>query len=324
MNIEAFCHLIRQANSIALLTHENPDIDGLACMLSFLLVHPQKKILPLVEKIPETAYFLHGKENLKLFTDFPQDKPLEVDLIVVFDAQCDKRIPREAKNWLKPKAVLIFDHHQREDCASFLGLSPLFLIQPEEPSTTALFYKFLVEAKYEITPEVAENLLAGIYYDTGGFRYENVKGDIFLIVHKLIELGARPYYITQALFENTPLEHIEVLKLILSRLELLKNGTVALSYLKAEDIQRLGGEKALNDFASFLRSFKGVKVSALLKEVREGEIKVSLRSKAPFEILPLAQRYGGGGHKYACGFTIKKKDLFVFWEEFKEILKEFL
>ncbi|MFN4131929.1 MAG: DHH family phosphoesterase [Caldimicrobium sp.] len=321
MNFKFLFEHINQANTFLLLTHENPDIDGLASMLSFFLAHPEKNLIPLVEKIPENAYFLHGIEHIKLIQDLTL--PIEVDTIVLFDAQCEKRVPKEIRNMIKGKSVIVFDHHQMEDCSPFLGLSPLKLIDPKEPSTTSLLYKYLISLSYPLNAQIAENLLAGIYYDTGGFRYENVKGDIFLVAHELISLGARPYYIAQALFENLTLEQIESMKLILTRLELLKEGTIALSYLQAEDFQRWG-DKGLNDLASFLRSIKDVKIAALVKEIKPKEIKVSLRSKAPIESLPLAQRYGGGGHRFACGFTVRNKDLITFLEEFKEVLRNYL
>lgn len=320
MDLEILFHCITQAQTILLLTHENPDIDGLASMLSFLLAHPHKKVIPLVEKIPENAFFLHGIEKIKLIQDLSQT--LEVDAVIVFDAQSEKRVPWEIANRVKSKVVLIFDHHQGEECSSFFNVTPLSLINPKEASTTALLYKFLAKMHYAITPEIAENLLAGIYYDTGGFRYENVKGDIFLIAHELTSLGARPHYIAQALFENLPLEQIEFTKLILSRLVLLNDGAIALSYLKADDFKKWG-ERGLNDLASFLRSIKGVKIAVLVKEVKPEEIKVSLRSKAPIDLLPLAQSYGGGGHKFACGFTVKNKDLLTFLKEFKEVLRNY-
>lgn len=197
-------------------------------------------------------------------------------------------------------------------------------MNPKSHLLLHFYINFFTKLNYKITQEIAENLLAGIYYDTGGFRYENVKGDIFLVSHELTKLGARPNYIAQSLFENIPIEQIEAIKLVLSRLEFLKDGAIAISHLKEEDFKRIGGDKALNDLASFLRSIKGVKISAFIKEFPAHELKVSLRSKAPIEVLSLAIKYGGGGHKYACGFTLKNKELAQFLEKFKEDLRNYL
>ncbi|MEZ0343376.1 MAG: bifunctional oligoribonuclease/PAP phosphatase NrnA [Caldimicrobium sp.] len=322
MDTEKVLSLIKESKEIVLVTHQNPDIDGLSSMLAFSLVFSEKNPLPLVEELPANSQFLHGIEKVKIVSE--KEEFYQPDLLVVFDAQCEKRIPEKIKKLLKPKKVLIFDHHQEESCDSFLSCTPFKIINSEAPSTTYIIYKFLKSAYLKISPEVSENLLSGLYYDTGSFKYENVKGDIFLVAQELMDLGARPNFIARELFENIPFEQIEMTKLVLERLELLKNGEIALSYLKKEDFEKLGGEAYLNDPASLLRSIKGVKVSALVKEVEEGLIKVSLRSKAPFEILELAKKFGGGGHKYACGFKIKGESLYNFLEKLKRELEAFL
>jgi len=314
--------LIEGAKSIVLATHQNPDLDGLASMLAFALTFQDKTPLPLVEDLPFNSHFLHGIERVQKASS--QKEALQPDLLIVFDAQCEKRIPEEVRKLLKPAEVLIFDHHQREDCSPFLGCNPVSLINPEAPSTTYVLYKFLREAKLPITREVSENLLAGLYYDTGGFRYENVKGDIFLVAQELLNLGARAHVIAQAIFENLPLEQLELTRLVLERLLLLKGGSIALSYLTREDFARLSGETYLNDPASYLRSIKGVQIAALVKETEEGLIKVSLRSKAPVEVIELAKKFGGGGHKYACGFRVRGVGLQDFLSSFKKELEAFL
>ncbi|MCS7199628.1 MAG: bifunctional oligoribonuclease/PAP phosphatase NrnA [Caldimicrobium sp.] len=312
--------LLEEAHTIILLTHQNPDIDGLSCMLSFKLLFPQKRVFPIVEKIPENASFLHGYQSLIKPEVVPDS--LEVDLIVLFDASCERRIDERIKAKIKQtRSAIVFDHHQKEDCESLFQGKTYWIVDPQEASTSSLFYRFLKRAKIPLTPQVAENLLAGIYYDTGSFRYENVRGDLFKVAYDLMKLGARPSYIAQTLYENIPLSQVKFLKLVLERVEFLKDGAFALSYLTWEDFQRLGGEESLNDLAGYLRSIKGVILSALVKEVGKNLIKVSLRSKAPFEALRIARIFNGGGHKYACGFSIEGISLSEFLKTFKKTLE---
>ncbi|MGB9761517.1 MAG: DHH family phosphoesterase [Caldimicrobium thiodismutans] len=322
MDIERILSLIKDSDKIVLVTHQNPDIDGLSAMLSFALVFSEKKPLLLVEELPPNSQFLHGIEKVKIISE--EITLLEPDLLIVFDAQCERRLSEKIRKVLRPKKVLVFDHHQEESCDPFFSSQPLKVIDPEAPSTTYLLYKFFKSANQSLSFPVSENLLAGLYYDTGSFKYENVKGDIFLVAQELLDLGARPSYIAKELFENISLDQLEITKLVLERLELLKNGEIALSYLTKEDFERLGGEAYLNDPVSLLRSIKGVKISALVKEIEDGLIKVSLRSKAPFEVIELAKKYGGGGHKYACGFKLKGESLSNFLEKFKGELEAFL
>ncbi|BAU22439.1 phosphoesterase [Caldimicrobium thiodismutans] len=322
MLIEPIFQAIDSAQRIVLVTHQNPDVDGIASMLAFTLAFPEKNCLPLVEELPSNALFLKGIEKLRGPEDIKNS--LDMDLLVIFDAQCEKRIPEDIRTKLKPKEVLIFDHHQREECETFQVSSPILCINPEEASTTVLIFRVLKALNIKITPDIAENLLAGLYYDTGGFRYENVKGDIFKVAQELLDYGARPSYIARELFENIPFSQIEALKSLLQKLTFLKDKTIAFSYLTFEELKALGGEKALNDLAGFMRSIRGVKISAFIKESKPKVIKVSLRSKAPVEVLPLAKRYGGGGHRFACGFTVNNISLEDFLKDFQKTLEEYL
>ncbi len=52
----------------------------------------------------------------------------------------------------------------------------------------------------------------------------------------------------------------------------------------------------------FVRQAKEAEVSCVLKEV-EGHVRVSLRSLGHVDVSAVAARFGGGGHRYAAGFT---------------------
>ncbi len=42
---------------------------------------------------------------------------------------------------------------------------------------------------------------------------------------------------------------------------------------------------------------------ALFKEMEDGKVRVSLRSRDGFEVGPVARSMGGGGHAMAAGYT---------------------
>ena len=52
----------------------------------------------------------------------------------------------------------------------------------------------------------------------------------------------------------------------------------------------------------FLRQAKEAEVSCVLKEV-EGHVRVSLRSLGHVDVSAIATLFGGGGHRFAAGFT---------------------
>jgi len=322
-NLEKFFNILESFENFILITHLNPDVDGISSMLTLhnLLKLLNKNSFPLLENIPENIEFLPYSEDLILIDNF-KNLPQKFATIIL-DAHSPERIFEKIyERILNSEVFIIIDHHQIEKNKKSFSEDEITIIDPSAPSTTFLIYKILKNKNFIITPEMAQNLLAGLYFDTGCFKYENVDEKTFLIASELCKLGAKPHLIASHLFENISLKELETLKVILNRLEFLENGIIAISYLTYEDIQNLG-IKNLNDFSNFLRSIKGVKISVLIKEVEKNIVSVSLRSRAPVEVLNLAKTFGGGGHKYACGFKMKIENFYEFFKKFKEILKNY-
>ena len=55
---------------------------------------------------------------------------------------------------------------------------------------------------------------------------------------------------------------------------------------------------------SFIRDIDSIEVACLLKEMKNDEIKVSLRSKRMIDVSEVCAKFDGGGHKRAAGCTI--------------------
>ncbi len=323
MNYSKIFEYIHKSPEIILVTHLNPDIDGLSSMLAFqLYLKLLKKIsYPLVEEIPSNIDVLYGKESLII----PEKigLPSSDATVIVFDANSPKRIPEKVLIKINHcHNFIIIDHHQLDENREKFSEEEILFIDSAAPSTSFLIFKIFKEKGVSITPEIAHNLLAGIYYDTGSFRYENTKEETFFVAGELCKYGADPSFIAREIFENIPLEEINALKKVLHRLEFLNSNTIALSYLTYQDFEELGS-KEVGNLANFLRSIKGVKVSALIKEIEPNMISVSLRSKAPVEVVNFAKTFGGGGHKYASGFRIKIESFSQFLNSFKEALRSY-
>ena len=54
-----------------------------------------------------------------------------------------------------------------------------------------------------------------------------------------------------------------------------------------------------------LRSIKGVRLALLFRQLANGRIKVSFRSKGSVNVAELAQQFGGGGHQKASGASLE-------------------
>jgi phosphoesterase RecJ-like protein len=92
-------------------------------------------------------------------------------------------------------------------------------------------------------------------------------------------------------------------KQVLSTLEILCEGKVAVQVLRKKDLEASGAN--FEDAESFINiplKSLDVVVSILVKENLEGKIRCSLRSKGQINVSKIAQSFGGGGHITAAGF----------------------
>jgi phosphoesterase RecJ-like protein len=58
-------------------------------------------------------------------------------------------------------------------------------------------------------------------------------------------------------------------------------------------------------FVDYALKIQGVQVAALLKEIEPGHFRVSLRANGRIDLLPLARRFGGGGHARAAALVLR-------------------
>jgi phosphoesterase RecJ-like protein len=66
----------------------------------------------------------------------------------------------------------------------------------------------------------------------------------------------------------------------------------------------------LNGVIDYINSMPEAKYSVLLSEDEKGNVKASLRTrKSDVDVKSLAEKFGGGGHVKAAGFTIAKSKL---------------
>jgi len=104
------------------------------------------------------------------------------------------------------------------------------------------------------------------------------------------------------------LASIRILSRALHNLELFDEGRVGVIKVYKEDINATGAESSdIDGVVDYAKSLVTVNIAILIVEYND-HLKVSLRSK-DINILPIATKYGGGGHYYACGFTWRDTDI---------------
>ena len=142
-------------------------------------------------------------------------------------------------------------------------------------------------------------LYTGLATDTGFFRFSNATAHTYRAAAALLEAGAQPHVISEAL-EVRPLQTVRDLAEALGELELFAGGRACGIFLTQEQTARMASTES---FIGHIRVIDGVDVAVVLK-CKEPELcRVSMRSKH-VDVSRVATLFGGGGHVRAAGCTL--------------------
>ncbi len=159
----------------------------------------------------------------------------------------------------------------------------------------------------EIDDEMAEKLYAAIAFDTGCFRYSNTTAHTHEVTAELLKHSFDAPSVVRKMFDVVPLRQLKMERAALDALHTYHGGAVVLlpiSRKMLEDNDAL--DEDVSGMVTLIRRIEGAVVCATLKETKEGDVKVSLRSADDvFDVSAVAGVFGGGGHVKASGCLIK-------------------
>lgn len=292
--LEEIAALLLAQDKHVLCPHVSPDGDALGSTLALKMALEKagKKVTVMVDDdVPKAFGFL---PQIDCFVKPADGEVVETDLLVVLDASSLDRIGKVAQA-VKAKAVANIDHHiSNTQFADYLYLNT-------EAAATAEILCNLVE-KLGITPDknLATCLYTGIYTDCGSFRYANTTPGTMRAAAKLLEYGARPNEISDALGTNTR-ANIEMLGKVLQTLAFYNDGKISTLEINSDLYDK---DVNTDNFISFARYIEGVDVAVLFKAVEPAVTRVSMRSQDT-DVAAIALSFGGGGHVRAAGCTVE-------------------
>ncbi len=292
-----FSSLLKE-KKIALVTHIHPDGDAYGSLLGIwhLLKHHGIDVTAFVDDSNHQGkyFFLPGYDKLKII---PQESSETFDVGITLDCGDENRVT--GKEWIfnHAKRVINIDHHIS---------NPLFghnnIVADSISSTCELIWQLADSNQISIPPKAATCLFTGIMTDTGNFLYENTSSGTYRAAADLVEKGAETETVKFHLYHNKPLGNIQFLGFLIQQMQVQFDGRVIYLIITRELLNQYGvSYEDLDEFVAFARDIQGVEVSVLLKEMKNGSIKVSLRSKSYFDVSKLAQEFNGGGHQRAAG-----------------------
>ena len=294
---------LREHDRPLLMTHIRPDADGLGAQLALhqtLTGFGKHSRVAIASKLPPRYAFLDPTRQV--IEDFRPANFADRDSVVVLDTGTWNQLG-DFGDWLKasslPRAVV--DHHRTQD-----DLGGLRMVDIAAESTGRLAHEIILALGAKVSPPVANYLFMAVATDTGWFRHPNAAPRTFALAAELVEAGANPTRLYEALYEAAPLARLRLVGVALKRLEVRGGGKVAFTEIYLKDYAETGAVPGdTEDLINYPRSVEGVEVALLFIEQPGGGTKVSFRARA-VDVSKLAERFGGGGHKLAAGARINE------------------
>lgn len=306
MNFNSFKEMIetaaKEAKRVLIFSHVNPDGDtlGTMCAMYSALKDNFNLEADMVYNgiVPEIYKFLPYIELAK--------KPSQLgetvyDIAIAVDIAAKDRMGDSLPYFEKAKHTVNFDHHKTN--TNFAATN---FVQAEGACAGEVLLEFLESSGLKISKDTAYGLYTALLTDTGGFRYENTKAETLKKASRLIEYGAEPAAISRFCYESKPRNMVLLHANCMINAKFYDDNKIAGVCITNKDMEKFN---AKNDYTEGiveeLRRIDTTQVSFVLKEVDENTTKASLRSKNT-DVSIVAQAFGGGGHTFAAGCTIRK------------------
>ncbi len=293
--LAAILDVLHRGKRFLVCSHTRPDGDSVGSMLALgAVIEQMGKAAELVtaDRIPFQYRQLPGVDAI--LTMLRIRGPYDAAILL----ECDS-LERTRLRGLEGFFLVNIDHH-----ITGREFAHLNWIDRSAASVGEMVHQLARAAAVAITPEMAQCLYTTVLTDTGGFCHGNVRESTFALARELVEAGADPIAIAQQVYFSAPASKLLLLGAALRRLK--REGRVAWLWVTHQDTQRAcATEEDCEGIVNVALGMAGVDTGVFLRELPEGGIRVSLRSKGSLNVAAVAARLGGGGHQNAAGCTLE-------------------
>ena len=293
--LAAILDTLHRGSRFLVCSHTRPDGDAVGSMLALgMVIEQMGKAAHLVtaDRVPIQYWQLPGADSIHTMPRIRESYDAAILL------ECDS-LERTRLGGLEELFVVNIDHH-----ITGVEFAQLNWIDHSAASVGEMVYQLARAAGVAVTPQMAQCLYTTILTDTGGFCYGNVRESTFALARELVQAGADPIAIAQQVYFSASASKLLLLGAALRRLK--REGCLAWLWVTHQDTQRAcATEEDCEGIVNVVLGMAGVDTGVFLRELPDGSIRLSLRSKGRLNVAAIAARLGGGGHQNAAGCTLE-------------------
>jgi phosphoesterase RecJ-like protein len=293
-------HAIGRGGQVALACHINPDGDALGSMLAMHHILQAQGVDSIASYSEPFVVAPHYRElpGLELLTP-PEQFPRDPDVMITFDSGSLDRLGDLEANAKAAVELIVVDHH-----VSNQRYGTINVIDPEAAASGVLVRRLAACLGYPLTRDAAVCLYAALVCDTGRFQYESTTPEVFDLARELSAFDLPIARLCRTLFEEHRFSYLQLLADVLANAQLVTAKRFVWAQVTQADLARHGVTfEEVEGLIDIVRRTREAEVACVLKEAPDGTWRVSLRSLGDVDVRQIAEQQGGGGHRFAAGFT---------------------
>ena len=291
---------IDEAELVALACHVTPDGDALGSTLALhhVLAAAGKNSIASFPEPFEVAPHYRDLQGLELLSH-PHEFPKQPAVMATFDCGSLERLGELRANAEAASELIVVDHHISNERYGTINV-----IDPAAAASGVLVRRLIDRLGLPLTRDAAVCLYAALVCDTGRFQYESTNASVFALAGELVGFDVPVSALSRTLFEEHRFAYLQLLAEALGAAELVREQSFVWTAVTQDMLKRHGVTlDEVEGLIDIVRRTAEADVACVLKEEPNGTVKVSLRSVGAADVRHLAAAHGGGGHRFAAGFT---------------------
>jgi bifunctional oligoribonuclease and PAP phosphatase NrnA len=295
-DLDAAAELVRNARSVYILAHIEPDGDAVGSLLGLgwaLKALGKETTLACSDPIPSSLHFLPGSSLVT------QKKAVNPELVVALDASEPARLGKLFDfTCLGNAPVLVIDHH-----ITNVSFGNVNLVDPTASSAAELVLDLIDRLHVTVNSDIATCLLTGILADTQSFSTSNTTTRSLQAASRLMDAGAPLAEVSRYIFDSKPLAALKVMGRALTDLRI--DGRIVWTQVTQAILNECGANAGNSGgIVNVLAKTRDADIAVVFREQPEGRIEVGIRSIPSLDIAGVAVSLGGGGHPQAAGCVL--------------------
>ena len=295
---------INHSSDFLLTCHIHPDGDALGSTMAMahalksigknvVVTFPDPFVLPysLSRTIPGLKELAMPSNDVNVEKDF--------DVVMTFDCGAESRLTGLESLIEKSKIFINIDHHLSNE-----KFGDINIIDANAASSGSVVQEILDFCEIELNDDIATCLYIALLTDTGRFQFSST--EVFEQAKILSTFNVDIAFLSRTLTEEDSYSLMKLAGEVLSKMEYDEANKFVYSYATIDMRKKYDcAYDEVEGLIELIRRSREADVAVMIKEFEPGDFRVSLRSLGTIDVCEIASEFGGGGHRFAAGFSSK-------------------